>query len=60
MGDFTDRQKLLALPDVDQTCESCDAVVPVADCDVVDGEVVCIDCMATYYPATYARRTGDE
>lgn len=60
MGDFIDRQKLMSLVG-DQECEWCGAKdLPVESVDVVDGEVVCIDCVATYHPKVYARRTGEE
>lgn len=44
----------------DQDCECCDAKgLAVEAVDVIDHEVTCIDCMATYYGATYRLRTGD-
>lgn len=43
----------------DQTCSCCGAAeLPVEAVDVVDLEVVCIDCVAAYYPAVYERRSG--
>lgn len=59
MGDVTDRQKLLALDDGPHTCECCGLQVVVEACDVVDGEITCTDCVFTYYPAVYQRRTGE-
>ncbi len=59
MSDRLDQAKLMAL-EGEQTCECC-GVTPLRpeDCDVVDGEVTCMDCVHTYYPAVYARRTGE-
>ena len=60
MTDRIDWLILLAL-DGDQTCGCCGRVgVPTGDVDVVDGEVTCLDCVATYHPEVYARRTGGD
>ena len=59
MTDRMDQQKLMSL-DGEQKCECCGRdEIPVSDVDVVDGEVTCMDCVATYYPKVYARRGGD-
>jgi recombinational DNA repair protein (RecF pathway) len=59
MGDFGDQQKLLALDGGMHECACCGSEYPVEAVDVVDGEVVCIDCVHTYHPGVYARRTGE-
>lgn len=41
-----------------QDCSCCDAKgIPVENVDVLDHEVVCLDCMATYHEAAYKART---
>lgn len=59
MGDLADRQMLLSL-DGDQEC-SCCGIRPLSpdECEVIDLEVVCMDCAETYHPAVYARRTRE-
>lgn len=59
MSELSDRRKLEKLEGL-QECSCCglDDLSPEA-VDVYDGEVICIDCLATYHSDVYRFRSGD-
>ncbi len=56
MGAFNDRQILEAL-EGEQKCTCC-GIEPISPeaVDVLDGEVICIDCMECYHSEVYLHR----